>query len=208
MEDRPYLTAFAAILAVIVAFYGYSVFFGGTASNDVGDVTLEESPIVDSGYDIEEIKIKKGSGFFLKRMDYKQRRSIRERAFRNFMVKHEDKQEVSRKMSDDQRRLKRAMGGIGARKYEEALTAISQKRYEEAIGLFISAIKAEPNNIVIRLLTFKRMAQIYKLLKYERRYCVAMIKYLDLLEKYEADPNSQDQIRNYKREIEEKLRTL
>jgi len=124
------------------------------------------------------------------------------------MTRVEQKVDVSTQITREQRKFRKSLRGIGGRHYRKAIVAMSKKRYEEAISEFIAAIKAEPNNTVIRLLTYKRMAVVYKILKYERRYYVAMIKYLDLLMKYEDDPDMKENIRKYKRELEEKLSSL
>jgi hypothetical protein len=52
------------------------------------------------------------------------------------------------------------------------------------------------------------MAMVYKTLQYERRYCVSMSKYLELLEKLETDPDTQERIRGYKAEIETRYNQL
>lgn len=199
MKDRPYLYAGAGILLLIVLYYGSRLLFNrAPAVEKPGDYQLVETKEDPNRAPVPVVR----TGWFQDRPSYKEWREQRETAFTNYMADQEEKTKVSEQVTSERKQLKNAMQGPAAKYYNEALEKIGQQRFEEAIGLFIDALKAEPNNTVIRLLTFKRMAMVYKTLQYEKRYCVAMMKYLDLLEKVENDNGTQERIRTYRTEIE------
>jgi tetratricopeptide (TPR) repeat protein len=207
MQDNPWLYTIAGILALILIVWGIQFLAYQPTIQTADNLTLDTSTVVSTEGDIVDVKIR-DNGWLEKRIPYREQRQYREAAFNNYMTRMEQAVQATQEINRDQRKINRALDGIAGRHYQKGVDSIGQQRYEEAISQFILAIKAEPNNIIIRLLTFKRMAVVYKALNYERRYCVSMIKYLDLLEKFEDDTGVQEEIRRYKREIEEKLRTL
>lgn len=199
MKDRPYLIAGVGVLLLVVLYWGSRVLFNrAPAVEKPGNYQLIETKEDPNRVAVPVIN----HGFWNERPSYKEWREQREAAFTNYMADIEEKTKVSEAVTSERKQLKQAMEGPAAKYYNEALEKIGQQRFEEAIGLFIDALKAEPNNTVIRLLTFKRMAMVYKTLQYEKRYCVAMMKYLDLLEKVESDNDTQERIRSYRTEIE------
>lgn len=203
MNERPYALAGGLIVLLFALYFGWGF--------------LQRAPRVDPGAGgglVEEeerpfkVPVIERKGFFNAPPTYREWREQRDAAFHNYMAQQEEKVKVAAEVTTERKRLQQAMGGPAARHYHEALAKIGEARYEEAISLFILALKAEPNNTVIRLLTFKRMAMVYKTLQYERRYCVSMMRYLDLLEKLETDPDTQERIRGYKAEIQSRYNQL
>lgn len=199
MNERPYALAGGLLLILVALYVLWGLLFSRPAAvTDGTGLRLVETPAEPDRERVPEFR----RGFFENRPTYKEWREQRDAAFRNFATDQEEKIKVSTEVTTERRRLQQAMGGPAAKHYNEALVKIGERRYEEAISLFILALKAEPNNTVIRLLTFKRMAMVYKTLQYERRYLVAMSKYLELLEKLETDPDQQERVRGYRREVE------
>lgn len=207
MNERPYALAGGLFVILLALYFGWGLLFSRPAevTDGSGLRLVETEPPVDDGRErVPEFKRK----FFDAPPAYKEWREQRDAAFRNYATDQEEKIKVSAEITTERRRLQQAMGGPAAKHYNEALVRIGEKRYEEAISLFILALKAEPNNTVIRLLTFKRMAMVYKTLQYERRYLVAMTKYLELLEKLETDPDTQERVRGYRREVEARFNQM
>lgn len=208
MRDNPLVMGLAAVLAIVVLFQAWAFFSHRTTGPEMApNVKLNENRVKYEDEGIVKVVVPKSS-WISDRLSYQERRQIREATFRNYMTVIEQAEDETRKINENTRQLKRSLDGIAGRHYQSGIDLIGQQKYEEAISQFILAVKAEPNNMIIRLLTFKRLAMVYKALNYERRYCVAMVKYLELLEKYEDNATVQEQIRNTRAEIEEKLRTL
>lgn len=203
MNERPYAIAGGLVVLLVALYLGWGFLTRAPRVETGGGALVEEEK--PEGFVAVPV-IKPGGRFH--QPTYREWREQRDAAFNNFMIQQEEKVKVATEVTNERKRLQAAMGGPAAKHYHEALARIGEGRYEEAIGLFILALKAEPNNTVIRLLTFKRMAMVYKTLQYERRYCVSMMKYLDLLEKLETDPDTQERIRGYKAEIEARYNQL
>jgi|GEM_PF-3949422 len=118
---------------------------------------------------------------------------------------YENARKIAKKSMDMNLKYSRAVAGKANQLFILAEKFMTAGNYERAADSLLAALKAEPNNQIMKLKIYQKLAMIATIGNNEKTMLKALLRYIETCEGLDNDPETKTELKKVKLEFESKI---